>query len=198
VAFPRPQIKALFPLIVLPLFLSCESTGGQPQEPAITVYDHPGLLQISPADVVIPPVQDLSEWGMAPATDLRNAFQQGLVSRRYSPLALDYVDAHLAEAGFVAGSLREEAILQIQVWDWDMSIWDQHSIITVDVEARLLNSNNPDGEALWGARFARRINLSRERHQSPTRALVQRRAAQHVASEILANLPARNPVPGGN
>jgi hypothetical protein len=160
--------------------------------------NHGGLLAVSPADIVIAPVQDLSLGAVAPREELRQAFQQGLVSRRYSPLALDYVDAKLVDAAFVAGSLREEAVLEIQVLAWDMSLWDLHSAVSVEVRARLVNSAAAEGEPLWGANFTKRLNLSSERHTSPTQALVMGRAAQMVAAELLAVLPARNPVPGGN
>ncbi len=192
----RPQITALSTLVILPLCLSCESTAKQPDVPAVAVMDHAGLLAVSPADIVIAPVQDLSAGAVAPAADLRRAFQRGLVSRRYSPLALEYVDAQLVNAAFVAGSLCEEAILEIRVMSWDMSLWDLHSAISVAVEARLMDSADPGGAPLWGARFAKRINLSSERHSSPTQALVMGRAADMVAADLLAVLPARNPSPG--
>ncbi len=148
------------------------------------------LESVQPADVVVAPIADKSADGRAPTDSLRQAFQSGLIKRRYSPLALEYVDRRVVEAAYTPGSLREDAVLQVTVREWDMNRWDTHGEISVVMEAWMIG---PDGAELWGGKLTRKIDLSSEREHYPTTREAFERGSVILASELLEVMPARNP-----
>ncbi|MCB9915812.1 MAG: hypothetical protein H6828_11810 [Planctomycetes bacterium] len=171
------------------LLASCQELPKVPGKYVSTLYVG-GLESTQPADVVVAPVADESLTQRAPKAALREAFQSGLVKRRYSPLALDYVDRRVVEAAYAPGSLQEDAVLQVTVRQWDMSRWDSHGEVAVEVEAWMLGA---DGVELWGGKLTRKLDLSTERQHFPTTREAFERGSVLIAEELLEVMPARNP-----
>ena len=108
------------------------------------------LAQVNPRDIVVMPVANHTGQASLPLSELRRAFQEGLVLRRYSPLSLEYVDSHLdyaaaegseaIEASYPVGSLQEGAVLQIAINTWDDSAWRSHGRLTIQADVHLLDA----------------------------------------------------------
>jgi hypothetical protein len=180
----------LLPLLLgLSLLAACQELPKVPGRHVDELY-RGGLESSQPADVVVAPVVDESASSRAPQAALRQAFQVGLVKRRYSPLALDYVDRRVVEASYSPGSLQEDAVFEVTVRDWDMSRWDTHGEVTVEVEAWMLG---PDGTELWGGKLTRKLDLSTERQHYPTTREAFERGCTLIADELLEVMPARSP-----
>ena len=176
-------------LIAAALGAGCQ---GLPQVPGRHVQElyRGGLESVQPADVVVAPVNDQSPGCTAPLAALRSAFQNALIKRRSSPLALDYVDRRVVEAAYTVGALQEDAVLQVTVREWDMSRWDTHGEVQVEVEAWMIAAN---GAELWGGKLSRKLDLSNEREHFPTHVEAFTRGCTRVADELLKVMPARTP-----
>ena len=197
---PRANLRAwtrLAPVLFLGalgafLTAACEAL---PEPPGLHVEQlYSGRLeQVQPMDVVIAPVIDESGHKRVPIGELRQAFQVALLKRRYTPLALEYVDRRVVEAAYRPGSLQEDAVLEITVRDWDLSRWDSAREITVEVEAWMLLAE--DGSQLWGGRLSRTLDLAleRDRHETDVQAL--RLGCELIAGELMEVMPARTPRP---
>lgn len=186
---------ALLSFLALGALGSCTSI---PERRGATVETHSaGRLEMkNPIDIVVAPVENTAGVKGVPIVALRESFQKGLVKRRYSPLALEYVDRKVVNAAYRPGSLNEEAVLQITVEQWDTSLWDSHSALNIKVQARMLDAANPGGGDLWSGRIDRRFELGPEREQFSTEEALVRHACEKIAAEVLAALPARNPEAG--
>jgi TolB-like protein len=149
----------------------------------------------SPTDVAVLPVENASGSKRVPAKMLRDAFASGLVARRYSPLATEFVDQQVVDASFRPGSLREDAVLRVTVEGWDEKLWDTNTAVTVKMHAQLLDSKN-GGAELWSGRIDRRFDLNRERNRFATEEPLRRLLCENVVAELLTALPARAARPG--
>jgi hypothetical protein len=146
--------------------------------------------------VVVAQVENESGNVKLPAAMLRSAFHQGLVKRRYSPLALEYVDRKSGDEEYRRGSLQEEAVLEIRVERWDTRLWEANSALLVKLDAHLIDAKDPSGGELWSGRIDRRFDFGLERNQFPTQEALLRHVCTQIATEMLAALPARHARPG--
>jgi hypothetical protein len=161
--------------------------------------DNPALVtgalkSVNPLDIVVLPIQNSTGLSNLPLEEMRHDFHAGLVRQRYSPLALDYVDARTVEASYSPGDLQEQAIFQVFLSGWDDSQWKTHARLGIEAEVYLLDSRHPDvRQPLWGGKADRKIDLSGERPNFPTDSALVRRAVEKYTQDVLASLPARNP-----
>jgi hypothetical protein len=149
---------------------------------------------VNPTDIAVLPVENATASKKIPAKELRAALESGLVLRRYSPLATDYVDSKVTEAAFQPGSLREDAVLRVSIESWDDRSWITHGAITLRLTARILDSKN--GGELWSGRLDRRFDLGKDREHFTTEAPMRKLLCETIVSELFAALPARTAKPG--
>lgn len=150
----------------------------------------------APIDVAILPIANLTS-GKVPTDELRQAFQRGLVARKYSPLAFEYVDQRIVDAAYNPGSAEEQGVLSIEVQRWDTRLWETHSAVECTLRVRLLDATS-GGSELWTATADRRFDFGSEFERLPTQTARVRFAVDRIAAEMLERLPARRtPVAGG-
>lgn len=154
------------------------------------------LAAVNPLEIVVPRIENQSSVAGIPLDELRARFHAGLVTLRYTPLALEYVDRHGAaiEAGYRPGELGEQATLRVVLTGWDDSLWKSRSRLVVDADVYLLDAREPElTRALWGGHVTRTIDLSRQVAATPTAAAMMDRAVNEFVDGVLASLPPRNP-----
>ena len=163
------------------------------------------LAQVNPRDIVVMPVTNLTGNSKVPLEGLRSAFQSGLVARRYSPLALDFVDSQTLEASYEEdasyeiGSLQEQGVLQVAITGWDDSNWLNRSRLEISADVHLLDAGIwGNGEALWGGPVTRVIDLDLDPTSLVNAGKRLQRAVDLFAAQVLASLPARDPRPVAN
>jgi len=195
--FRREAIARFATLALLTGALGVAGSGCQtlPEPPGLHVEElfHGSLETAQPIDVVVAPVIDESASRGAPTKALREAFQRNLLVRRYSPLALEYVDRKVVSASYRPGTLSEDAVLQVTVRGWDLSRWQSDGEVTAEVEAWMLSA--ADGTELWGGRLQRTFDLAYEKENHPTNMVANNKASEGIASELLDVMPARTPRP---
>ena len=183
----------LVALASIGLFAACESTK------APRGLDNPNLIvgslnQVNPLDIVVLPIVNSTGRDGLPLAQLRQSFQAGLVRQKYSPLSLDYVDAHVVEAAYKPGELKEQAILQLSINGWDDSQWQSLSRLHIEAEINLLDSQKADPrQPLWGGKVDRYIDLSREMPGIPNATVAMNMAIERFTQDVLSSLPPRNP-----
>lgn len=183
------KIPTLVPVLLAGLALTgCSSLADHPGAHVKVV--HQGELEARDVtDVVIAEVINESTAQEIPADALRAGFSKALVKRRYSPLALSYVDANAREASAGASLLGEDATLQIVVKEWDRSLWDSQGVLMVEVEAWMLDAGYA-GRELWGSRLERRYSLRQEMDVAATEAILMRQVCDQIADDLLEVMPA--------
>lgn len=186
------RLTALLAPLALALAVGCQSL---PEPPGRNVQElfHGTLEEARPMDVVVAPVVDLSVSGKVPELELRRAFQQQLVRRRYSALALPYTDRNVVNASYSKGALQEDAVLEITVREWDLSRWESHAELGVKVEAWMHDSR--DDAELWGGMLEKTFYLEKEVKNRPTQKGLMGDVAEEIASSLLEVMPARTPQP---
>lgn len=191
---PRRVRAFLAPLLLLVTLLgtSCQSLPDPPGQNVTEIF-HGTLETVQPADVVVAPVTIEGKATAVPTMELRKAFQQNLILRRYSALALPYTDRRVVNASYKAGSLYEDAILKIVVKQWDMSRWAANKEVHVVLEAWMLAS--ADESQLWGGRFEKTFYLKNEMANRPTEKGAFEDTAEIIASRLMEIMPARTPKP---
>ena len=190
---PLPTRVLLASLAALLPLSGCASIQ-PPREASVEGLGVGRLKQVNPLDVVVLPIENHSGRSGLPLDTMRREFQEGLVKLRYSPLALDYVDRQVVEATYNPGDLREQAVLQVFVTGWDDRLWATHTKLTIDAEVFLLDARNPEaGQALWGGRVSRKLDLGRERGAIASEERLLARAVEDFVQDVLSTLPARNP-----
>lgn len=147
-----------------------------------------------PTEVVVAPIVNPSANATLPADVLRESFQHALVRRRYSPLAIGYVDAKIVDAAYRPGSLQEEAVLEVTVERWDTSLWEMRGSLSVKLNVRLIDARKPGGADLWSGRIDRRFDFATGEGVSDTSTRLAR-ACDEIANEVLGALPARQSQP---
>ncbi len=153
--------------------------------------------QRSPLEVVVAPVEGANAAGgngAVPTEDLRAGFQQALIARRYSPIALRYVDKKVVEASYSAGALSEQAVFQTKVTRFDTALFDTNGAIHVALTVKMVDA--ADGTVLWTGSVDRRYDFSANKDQYATSSARMRAACEYITAEVLEALPARNPMPG--
>ena len=172
------MFRFLVPLLAVAA--ACVSPKGEGPVESTGFLPASGLDQARPADIAVAPVRvTLLDGGQAPADAVREALYLGLIDRLYSPLPLAWVD----------GGGDCDAVLQVRILEWDPSMLNYDGTIMARAEARLVAA----GGSLWAVELTRRLNrnTSGPMRDDPAKAEVS--SAQHLASEILALLPERNP-----
>lgn len=147
-----------------------------------------------PTEVVVAPILNPSANAKLPADALRESFQHALVRRRYSPLAIDYVDTQVVDAAYRPGSLQEEAVLEVTVERWDASLWEMRGSLTVKLNVRLVDARKSGGSDLWSGRMDRRFDFAIAEGAGDARVRLKH-ACDEIANEVLAALPARQSQP---
>jgi hypothetical protein len=150
------------------------------------------LEQKSPVDIVVAPIENTTGRKDVPLATLREAFEKGLVRRRYSPLATEYVDRRVVNAAYAPGSLQEEAVLQVTIETWDTTLLESRGSLIVKARARMLDAQEPTNGQLWGGAIDHRFDLQANKEQFSTTQAMMQYACEKVVEEILAALPARN------
>jgi hypothetical protein len=193
---PRPRVPLALVLALAPLagLTACHTTPQPPMRYVDVLYEGT-LEEASPADVVVAPIENSAAEPEAPLTALRDAFAEALVKRHYSPLAFDYVDRQVTEASYTPGSLSEHAVLRVDVKRWDLTRFKSHGVVTVELEAWMLDASQPGQAELWGGRLARDVDLSQATAKWSTNALLFASACDQLALELLEAMPARIPKP---
>jgi len=164
----------------------------------VEVVAEGGLEAANPGDVAIAPLLVMAEGVAPPEGELRKGFQNALVRRRYNPLSIEAVDRRAVNASYLPGQLREDAVLQIVVHGWNDELWRTQSMLTYDLEARLLDAREAGAPVLWSGRRAEQLTMVRQRDASirDDESLLQE-ACNRIAVEILTAMPARRPGPEG-
>jgi hypothetical protein len=173
-------------------FAACASV---PRQPGLAVRstETATVLERSPIEVAVAPVVNASGAAL-PAGELRTAFQKELVERRYSPLALDFVDRRIVDAAYTPGAAEESATLVITIERWDASLWSSHAAIDARLTASLVDPRS--GDALWSATADQRFDFPKVLDHLATEGARVRYACDAIAAEVLAKLPARTSRPG--
>ncbi len=191
--FHRTTLRrpGLFAGLAAALVLSACSTLPDLPGENVEVLQHGELESHDIRDVVVAPIVNESTAQQIPTEDLRRGFSMALVKRRYSPLALDYVDDRVREAsaGAMAGMLGEDATLQVVIKEWDTSQWDSLGVLVVEVEAWMLDAGVA-GRELWGGRLERRFSLRNEMEFAATESILLRQVCERIADEMLEVMPA--------
>lgn len=185
----RPLNAALLACSVA--FVACTQLPKPPADGEVRSSGSALLEARSPMEVVVAPIQGDAS---VPGDELRQGFQQALIARRYSPLALRQVDKKVVEAGYKGGSLAEQAVFETKVARFDTSLFDTNGAITVAMTMRMVDA--ADGTVLWTGTVERRFDCSSHKDQYATSNARLRAACEYITSEVLEALPARNPVPG--
>ena len=196
-SFPRIPISlSLLALATSAALSSCNDLPRRRGE-AVQTVSSGKLEKKNPIDVVVPPIENATAEQDVPLAMLRGAFQKGLLRRRYSPLALDYIDGKVVDAAYTPGSLKEEAVLQVTVETWDTSLLETRGVLNVKAHAKLIDAENPGNGQLWGGFIDHRFELEDQRERFSSREALLEYACGQIADEVLAALPARSAGPGG-
>jgi hypothetical protein len=175
-------------------FASCAST---PRPIGVGVESHSSVdLSVkSPLEIAVVPI--VNEAGKdVPTSKLRASFQRALVGRRYSPLALEFVDKHVTDASYSPGASDEQAVLEIKVLHWDMSQLDARQVVTAHIQVRLIDAAG--GADLWTGKVDQRFEFGSDMDGLTTDAARTQAICERIAGDMLENLPVRNPRPGAN
>ncbi len=183
---------AVCTLLAAALAVSCRNLPTQYGESVQVLQDGGQLQAVNPNDIVVAPVELAIEGLTVPDRQLRTAFQGMLIRRHYSPLALDFVDSRVVEASYTAGALHEQAVLQIVIHNWDARYWGTRDAMVVDIEARMLDTRNPDGPPLWAARLPRRFDMAEDAATATSDVMLKRLLCERIAKDLLSVLPGRD------
>ena len=198
-------------ILLVPIFAttSCRNLPEIPGTSVRVLYSEGGISTKKPVDIVVAPVRDETGLAMAPCDMLRVAFAEALVRRRYSPLSLEYISSTLeTEAGatggaaapipasYHPGTLGEDAVLRVAVKTWDMTNWEQEQQLGVIIDIWMVDSVDPLGTELWGARYEKMLDMGLEKNTYPTESVLMKYCCEVIATEIMDCMPARTPRPG--
>lgn len=188
------KITSLVPALLAGLALAaCNNLQDHPGAHVTVV--HQGELETrNVRDVVIAKVINESTAQEVPVEALRAGFSKALIKRRYSPLALAYVDDRAREASAGASLLGEDATLQIVIKEWDRSLWDSQGVLVVEIEAWMMEAGYA-GRELWGSRLERRYSLRQEMDVAATEAILMRQVCDQIADDLLEVMPAHTAKP---
>ena len=151
-------------------------------------YPSVDLERVNPVDMAVLPIVDQTG-GLVPVRLLRNELYVGLTKKFYSPLSLNFVDVNWIEASHDATALGADGVLRVIVEKWDTSLISIRGALAVEIAVEILDGAAPDAVPLWGVRIKRRLEVVNG-NQKMSRTEIFDRAAELVAEEILALIPA--------
>lgn len=186
--------RPIFAFVLSALVLAACNDIPKTRGSAVRTTDKERVQTQSPIEVAVAPVVNASGASL-PSSELRSSFQTELVDRRYSPLALDFVDRKVVDAAYTPGAAQENATLLITVEKWDTSLWSTHGAITTRMTASLLDAKGA-GEVLWSATTDQRYDFLQQNEHLSTEGARVKNACDAIAADLLARLPARTPRPG--
>jgi hypothetical protein len=147
--------------------------------------------------------------GPVPSQALHSAFAEALVRRRYSPLSPEFIASTLegmettpdnvgapVPASYSPGTLGEDAVLRLVVKSWDMSMWKTERKLGVTIDAWMIDSIDPLGTELWGARYDSVLDMSLMQNRYLTNEALMQHCCGEVARELMDCMPARTARPG--
>ena len=174
------------------LFVSgCQNTPKPPRGYDNVDLDAGTLNEVNPTDIVVLPIRNTTGMDL-PLEELRVGFHARLVRLRYSPLALDYVDANQpVEASYVPGRLSEEAAFEVVITGWDDSLWRTHSRLVIDADVHVLDGVT--GAPIWGGHVSRRVDVIKDIPRSALNRTLLSRALEIFVGDVLASMPPRDP-----
>lgn len=189
-SFPSLALVALVPALVL----GCHSLPEAPGRHAEVLVEG-RLSERNPSDVAVLPVVNKTGKANLPLGVIRHAFYLGLVERRYSPIALDFVDRRVVDASYQPGALQEDAALKIFLTEWDDSSWETHRRIGIGADVFLIDARPTDAnQELWGWRLREEISVSADTARYALEEDLMRLAIERFTKEILGGLPLRDPL----
>lgn len=152
------------------------------------------IMDRSPIDIAVVPVVNSAGKGV-PTSVLRGSFQQGLVARRYSPLALEYVDRDVVNAAFTPDSTPGQAVMTISIERWDANVWETHNALHVKLQVSIADA---DSAELWSGSVDQRFEFGSALEPLATQSAKLQYACDVIAAEVLQKLPMRDAgrVPG--
>lgn len=158
--------------------------GGSPEE----------LARLQPADIAVAPIRDQTNARRVPVDLFRTAFVDALVARRYSPLALSYVDGNWVESSF-RGTPPPDGLLVVAVTAWDPSHLYSTGIVHAAADVVLFEGGDTTGRVLWQLTLERDLDLGNGPGQppAPSQELIPK-SVRLFAREALEELPLRDPV----
>lgn len=164
----------------------------------------PELAATSPADIAVMPVVDATPDHVAGhiLEPLRDEVARALVSRLYTPLANDKVDAALRKKAAASAAdasapsstgagFGEDATLSIRITRWDQSALMARAWASFTVDVALVSSTT--GATLWSGSVRGDVKAGGEGPAPLDRASRERSAAAEVARALIGRLPKRRP-----
>ena len=189
------SFRPLFLVLVSSSFVVACYTAPRVPGGDVTTTHSASLSERSPIDVAVAPIQNDSGNASLPASWLRESFWRGLVSRRYSPLALEQVDRQVTDAAYRPGALDEQAVLLIKVAKWDDSLWSVNNTLQFTLTAKLVDPADPSN-VMWSGKLDQRYSVSDDSEHFATIEGLMRHACDGIATQVLAALPPHDPKPG--
>lgn len=176
----------------LALFVSGCQHGAKPPRGYDNIdLDAGTLSEVNPTDIVVLPIENTTGKEL-PLEELRSDFHARLVRLRYSPLALDYVDANRPlEASYTPGGLSEEAAFAVVITGWDDTLWNSHRRLVIDAEVHMLDAIT--GAPIWGGTVSRRVDVMKDVPRSALDRTLLSHALELFAGDVLASMPPRDP-----
>lgn len=171
-------------------------------------FDGVGVLSTredDPIDIFVAAIEDGTTERAVPVEEVRLNLYQGLVSKLYSPLALDYADAALAEldaaqpdeATLRIGPQDADAVLMVRVSGWDTRLLETKGLIDAEADLRLIDQRDGALEQRLGWHVTRRFKLDSGLLKEATPQELQQYGARALALELLDLIPLRDPYPTG-
>jgi len=201
-------MRKLF-LISLPsflVFLSCQAP--LPKNDFFWASNPNKITELQIVDIAVLPPRDSTParesmvpgilLAPPPLEEFRLTAYKELIQRRYSPLALDYIDRSLlgksgpVEASYqgMRGRWGEDAVLGINVNRWENSRTPTTGLISIGAEVYILDAKS--GVQIWQAKADRDFNLSKDRDFRFLDAdQLTSRAIQRFMKRILQEMPNR-------
>ncbi len=191
------MLRRFYASLIAALAIAASSCQELPRQTGtrVQILERGRIESVNPNDIAVVPLV-LADENLRVPTELRAAFQRGLIKRRYTPLSLEYVDSSVIEATYDPGRLQEDAICEVTVHHWDSTLWDARTALFVDLEMRMIDPEDPDGPPLFAARLPGRFDFGGESHRYATDNARLSAACDHLVEEMLSVMPPRHTGPG--
>jgi hypothetical protein len=151
----------------------------------------------NPIEVVVAPVANATGDDTVPIVPAARSLPgRSSVRRRYSPLALEYVDKKVVDATYTPGSLQESAVLQVEIQGWVTRRSSRRARRSRSRRARASSdAEDPSRAELWSGFIDHRFDFEADHDKYPAREAFQHYVCGRIADELLAALPAREAGP---